>query len=65
MRVIVCLIALLCGCAAPQVRCDAHLLPINLPAASGVVSPVADGAAPATANGAAPAAASQPARRAP
>ena len=38
MRLIVCLIPLLCGCAAPQVRCDAHLLPINPPAASGVAA---------------------------
>ena len=36
MRLIVCLIPLLCGCAVPEVRCDAHLLPINPPAANGV-----------------------------
>jgi hypothetical protein len=38
MRLIVCLIPLLCGCAAPQVRCDAHLQPINLPVASGMAA---------------------------
>jgi hypothetical protein len=38
MRLIVCLIPLVCGCAAPQVRCDAHLLPINVPAASGIAA---------------------------
>jgi len=38
MRLIVCLIPLLCGCAAPQVRCDARLQPINPPAASGVAA---------------------------
>jgi hypothetical protein len=42
MRLIVCLIALLCGCSTPTIRCDAHLQPINRPgpgsaaAASGV-----------------------------
>ncbi len=36
MRLIVCLIPLLCGCSAPAVRCDAHLVPINSPAASPV-----------------------------
>jgi hypothetical protein len=29
MRLIVCLIPLLCGCSAPTIRCDAHLQPIN------------------------------------
>jgi hypothetical protein len=38
MRLIVCLISLLCGCSAQNVRCDVHLLPINLPAAGGAAS---------------------------
>jgi hypothetical protein len=33
MRLIIFLIPLLCGCSTPTVRCDAHLKPINLPAA--------------------------------
>jgi hypothetical protein len=41
MRLIVCLIPLLCGCATPQVRCDAHLQPINPPAASSIAAPAA------------------------
>ncbi len=32
MRLIFCLMALLCGCSTPGVRCDAHLQPINAPA---------------------------------
>jgi hypothetical protein len=36
MRLIVCLIPLLLGCATPQVRCDAHLQLINPPAPSGI-----------------------------
>jgi hypothetical protein len=32
MRLIVCLIPLLCGCSTPTIRCDAHLQPINRPA---------------------------------
>ncbi len=32
MRLIVCLLPLLSGCAAPAVRCDAHLQAINPPA---------------------------------
>ena len=35
MRLIVCLIPLLCGCSTSWVRCDAHLQPINPPAAGG------------------------------
>lgn len=31
MRLIVCLITLLCGCSTPTIRCDAHLQPINRP----------------------------------
>lgn len=38
MRLIICLIPLLCGCSAQIVRCDAHLLPINPPAAVGASS---------------------------
>ena len=57
MRLIVCLIPLLCGCSTPTLRCDAHLQPINRPA---------PGSAAATA-GSAPGAAAQThsARRAP
>jgi hypothetical protein len=36
MRLIVCLIPLLCGCSAPALRCDAHLQPINPPAARAI-----------------------------
>ena len=38
MRLIVCLIPLLCGCSTSSVRCDAHLLPINPPALGGAAS---------------------------
>jgi hypothetical protein len=34
MRLVICLMPLLCGCSTPIVRCDAHLQPINPPAAS-------------------------------
>jgi len=34
MRLILCLMPLLLGCSTPTARCDAHLQPINLPAAS-------------------------------
>ncbi len=33
MRLIICLIPLLCGCSTPTVRCTAHLQPINAAAA--------------------------------
>jgi hypothetical protein len=33
MRALICLIPLLCGCSTPAVHCDAHLVPINVPAA--------------------------------
>jgi hypothetical protein len=33
MRLIICLLLLLCGCSTPLVRCDKHLQPINPPAA--------------------------------
>lgn len=36
MRLIVCLIPLLFGCATPRVHCDAHLQPINPPVPNGV-----------------------------
>jgi hypothetical protein len=36
MRLIICLIPLLCGCSNSAVRCDAHLQPINPPAANAV-----------------------------
>jgi hypothetical protein len=32
MRIVICLIPLLCGCSTHVVRCDAHLRPINPPA---------------------------------
>ncbi|MEA3159733.1 MAG: hypothetical protein QOD95_1281 [Gammaproteobacteria bacterium] len=47
MRLILCLIPLLCGCSAPIVRCDAHLVPINPPAAGGAASAL--GGTPGTA----------------
>ena len=34
MRMMPCLFLLLVGCATHAVRCDARLVPINLPAAS-------------------------------
>jgi hypothetical protein len=46
MRLIIFLISLLWGCSTPTVRCDAHLKPINLPAAGSAA------AAAATASGA-------------
>lgn len=41
MRLMLCLIPLLCGCGAHVVRCDSHLQPINPSAGSGI-SPSAD-----------------------
>jgi hypothetical protein len=38
MRLIFCLIPLLCGCSHQSVHCDAHLLPINPPAPGGAAS---------------------------
>ena len=38
MRLIVCLIPLLCGCSTPTIRCDAHLQPINRPAPAGAAA---------------------------
>lgn len=38
MRLVVCLIPLLCGCSTPTVRCDAHLQPINRPAPGSVAA---------------------------
>jgi hypothetical protein len=32
MRLVICLIPLLCGCSTPPIRCDAHPQPINRPA---------------------------------
>jgi hypothetical protein len=57
MRLIVCLLPLLCGCSTPTVRCDAHLQPIN-PAAASVGSTAAGVAASAATK-------TTPARRAP
>jgi len=31
MRVVICLLLLLCACSTPAVRCDKHLEPINAP----------------------------------
>ena len=33
MRLIILLSLGLCACSSPQVRCDKHLLPINVPTA--------------------------------
>jgi len=44
MRLIICLIPLLCGCASSAVRCDANMRPINPPAASGGANGGASGA---------------------
>jgi hypothetical protein len=46
MRMFVCLIPLLCGCSPPALRCDAHLQPINPPAAR-VIPAAAAHASPA------------------
>jgi hypothetical protein len=48
MRVIVCLISLLCGCSTPTIRCDAHLQPINRPALGAAAAPRAPSAAAQT-----------------
>jgi hypothetical protein len=47
MRLIVFFISLLCGCSTPTVRCDAHLKPINSPAARPAASAAATGASAA------------------
>lgn len=47
MRVIVCLLALLCGCSTSGVRCDAHLRPINPPVAGGAAVGAGRAAGPA------------------
>jgi hypothetical protein len=52
MRMMVCLFLLLSGCMTHAVRCDGHLVPINLPAG---------GAAPRPAEGAEAGAAVAPA----
>jgi hypothetical protein len=57
MRLILCLIPLLCGCSTPSVRCDAHLLPVN--------SPVSGGMAPESLGTPGAAARTHAARRAP
>jgi hypothetical protein len=48
MRLVVCLIPLLCGCSTPTIRCDAHLQPINRPA-PGSAAAAASGVAGTTA----------------
>jgi hypothetical protein len=40
MRLIVCLIPLLCGCSTPAIRCDARLQPINPPNPGGIATAV-------------------------
>jgi hypothetical protein len=47
MRLLVCLMAMLCGCAKPIVRCNAHLQPINPPMAIGGASSAPSGTASA------------------
>jgi hypothetical protein len=47
MRLLICLMALLCGCAKPVVRCDTHLQPINAPVASAEANSAPSGAAKA------------------
>jgi hypothetical protein len=59
MRLIICLIPLLCGCTTPIVRCDAHMQPINPPAAA---SDGANGGAGGAPSGASKAAAARRAR---
>jgi hypothetical protein len=44
MRLVVCLIPLLCGCSTPSVRCDGHLQPINAPAPGGAAALAPPGA---------------------
>jgi len=39
MRLVVCSILLLCGCASPKVRCDTRLVPINPPAPAVAATP--------------------------
>jgi hypothetical protein len=60
MRLIVFLISLLCGCSTPTVRCDAHLKPINLPAAGPAAGGVTEVGGAADSSGGTP-----PSRRAP
>jgi hypothetical protein len=40
MRLILLLALALCACSSPQVRCDKHLQPINVPGAKQPVAPV-------------------------
>ena len=40
MRLILCLIPLLCGCSTPAIRCDARLQPINPPTPRGIATAV-------------------------
>ena len=47
MRLFICLIPLMCGCSTPSVRCDAHLQPINAPAASSTAGAASKAAAAA------------------
>ena len=44
MRTMVCLFLLLAGCATHAVRCDARLVPINLPAAGADASSASNAA---------------------
>jgi hypothetical protein len=50
MRLIVCLITLLCGCSTPTIHCDAHLQPINRVAPGSAAAAAARGAPGASAD---------------
>lgn len=41
MRFFICLIPLLCACTSTAVRCDSHLLPINVAGAAVGKPPIA------------------------
>jgi hypothetical protein len=63
MRLIIFLISLLCGCSTPTVRCDAHLKPINPPAAGAAAA--AGGRVIEMSGPSGPAGETPPSRRAP
>jgi len=48
MRAIGMLVLLLCGCASHTVRCDGHLVPVNLPASRASVAATIAGGLPDT-----------------
>ncbi len=64
MRLCAFLLLLLYGCSKPMVRCDAHLKPINLTAATGAAA-AAGNAATAVSDGTGTAGGTPPARRVP